>query len=68
MRISYDKLWNLLKKNRMKKRDLIAAAGLTEYTLRKMSHDESVPLDVLARICKVFHCNIGDVVEMIEDL
>lgn len=68
MRISYDKLWSLLKKNKMKKKDLIAAADITEYTLRKMNRDEPVSLEVMMRLCKVFHCDIGDVMEMIEDI
>jgi DNA-binding Xre family transcriptional regulator len=67
MRICYDKLWSLLKRNKMKRKDLMAAADITEYTLRKLNRDEAVSLDVVARICKVFHCDIGDIVEMIEE-
>ena len=67
MKISYDKLWILLKRNKMKKKDLLAAADITEYTLRKINRDEPVSLEVMMRLCKVFHCDIGDVVEMIEE-
>ena len=67
MRISYDKLWSMLKRNKMKKKDLLSAADITEYTLRKMNRDEPVSLEVMMRLCKVFHCDIGDIVEMIEE-
>ncbi len=67
MRLSYNKLWDLMKKNRMKKRELAKAAEISEYTMTKLNRDEPVSLEVMMRICKVFHCDIGDVVEMIED-
>lgn len=67
MRISYDKLWHLMKKNKMKKSELAAAAEISGYTMTKMNKDEPVSLEVIMKICKVFHCNIGDVVEIIED-
>ena len=67
MRLSYDKLWYLMKKNKMKKVDLANAADLSSYTMTKINKDESVSLDVIMKLCKIFHCDIGDVVEIIED-
>lgn len=67
MRISYDKLWRLLAKNKMKRYDLAAAAGVSTYTMGKMYKDEPVSLEAIMKICQVFHCDIGDVVEMVED-
>ncbi len=67
MKISYDKLWKLMKKNKMKKSELAAAAEISGYTMTKLYRDEPVSLEVMMRLCKVFHCDIGDVVEMIEE-
>jgi len=67
MRVSYDKLWKLLIDNKMKKGDLFRAAKLTDSAKHKLNHNEPVNLKVLMNICKVFHCDIGDVVEMIDD-
>ena len=67
MKISYDKLWKLMKKNKMKKSELAAAAEISGYTMTKQYRDEPVSLEVMMRLCKVFHCDIGDVVEMIEE-
>ena len=67
MRISYNKLWDLMKKNKMKKTDLAKAAEITGYTMTKMNKNEPVTLEVMMRVCKVFHCNIGDVMEFVPD-
>lgn len=67
MHISYDKLWKLMKKNKMNKRDLAQAAGVSDYYMGKLYCEEPVSLELMARFCKIFHCDIGDVVEMIEE-
>ena len=68
MRVSYDKLWKLLIDNKMKKGDLFRVAQITERARHQLNHDEPVNLKVLINICKVFHCDIGDIVEIKEDL
>lgn len=67
MTISYNKLWNLVRENRMKKKDLQAAANISPYIMSKLSRDEPVPMDAMLRLCKLFHCDIGDVMEVIEE-
>ena len=49
------------------KSELAAAAEISGYTMTKLYRDEPVSLEVMMRLCKVFHCDIGDVVEMIEE-
>ena len=66
MRISYDKLWILLQQNEMNKQALSKAANISANTVTKLGKNEPVSMDVLLRICKVFHCDIGDVMEVIE--
>ncbi len=67
MRISYDKLWRLMKNNKMKKSELATAAEISSYAMTKLNKDEPVSLEVIMRLCKVFHCDVGDVMEVIED-
>ncbi len=67
MVISYDKLWNLVKSNKMKKGDLAKAAKITQYSMAKLNKNEPVAMEVMIRICKVFHCDIGDLMEIIEE-
>ena len=51
----------------MKKSDLGKAAKMSPNTLSKMSKNEPVSLEILMRICKVLHCDIGDIMEITED-
>lgn len=67
MSVRYDKLWYLMRTNKMKKCDLAKAADLSQYTMTKLNQDRIVSMDVMVRLCKVFHCDIGDLMEVIED-
>ena len=67
MRVCYDKLWKLMKANKMKKQDLAKAAELSSYMMAQLGKDEFVSLEVIAKLCKVFHCDVGDIVEMVEE-
>ena len=67
MAISYDKLWKLMKQNKMKKGHLAEAAEISAYTMTKLNKDEPVQMEVMLRLCKVFHCDIGDICEVILD-
>lgn len=68
MRVSYDKLWRIMKNNKMKKSELAAAAEISDYVMTKLNKEEPVSLEIIMRLCKVFHCDIGDLVEIIEDM
>ena len=67
MTVRYDKLWSLMKTNKMKKCDLAKAAELTQYTMTKLNQDRLVSMEVMLRLCKIFHCDIGDIMEVVED-
>lgn len=67
MAVSYNKLWNLVRQNKMKKGDLAEAAQITSRSMSKLNHDEPVQMEVMIRLCKVFHCDIGDLMEVIEE-
>lgn len=56
-----------MKSNKMKKRDLAKAAELSQYTMTKLNQDRVVSMDVMIKFCKIFHCDIGDLMEIIED-
>jgi len=65
--ISYNKLWKLLIDKHMKKKHLGEMANISSNTLAKMSKNEAVSLEVLIRICKVFNCDIGDIMEIVDE-
>lgn len=67
MATSYNKLWKLLIDKGMKKKDLQAAAGISAGVITKMGKGEDVTTAVLTKICRVFNCNIGDIMDIILD-
>ena len=66
MTVRYDKLWTVMKTNKMKKSELAKAAGLSQYTMTKLNQDRIVSMDVMIKLCKIFHCDIGDIMENYE--
>ena len=48
----------------MKKKDLRATAKISANTIARMGKNEPVSLEVLAKICQTFSCDIGDIVEV----
>ena len=67
MAISYKKLWKLLIDRDMMKKDLAAAADISNYTISKMSKGENVTVEILGKICKALDCKIDDIMEFITD-
>ena len=67
MGIRYKKLWHLMLDKDMKKKDIIAAAKITDYTMRKLNNNEDVPVSVLAKISQVLECEIQDIIEILPD-
>lgn len=68
MSVRYDKLWSLMKTNKMKKSELASAAEISKYTMTRLNQDRTVSMDVMIRLCKIFHCDIGDIMEVVEDI
>ncbi len=67
MKVSYEKLWKFVRENRMNRSDLSKAAEISVNTVTKLGRNELVSMEVMLRICKVFHCDIGDIMEVIEE-
>ena len=67
MAVSYNKLWKLLIDNHMRKKDLKEVADISAGTMAKLGKNETVSLDVLIKICKVLQCDIGDLVEIVDE-
>jgi DNA-binding Xre family transcriptional regulator len=51
----------------MKKKDLLATAGISWASITKLSKGETVSMEVLMKICKALDCNIGDIMDLIPE-
>ena len=67
MIISYKKLWKLLIDKDMKKQDLQDAAKLSSSTIAKLTRSENVSTAILLKICKALHCDVSDIMEVVEN-
>ena len=64
MTVSYKKLWKLLIDRDMKKKDLLASAGISQSSLSKMRRNENINTDILVKVCTALKCDIGDIMEI----
>lgn len=65
MAYSYKRLWKLLIDKDLKKKDLAEYAGISQYTVTKMSKGENVNIETLAKVCCALNCTLDDIVEII---
>lgn len=67
MYIDYSKLWKLLVDKDMTKSDLIELTGISSRVLAKLSKNETVTTDTIARICTVLNCDVSDIMECVSE-
>ena len=67
MVFSYSKLWKMLIDKKMLKKDLMVMTNINSSTMAKLGKDLPVSMEVLGRICIALDCNIGDIVDVINN-
>lgn len=67
MAVTYKKLWHILLDKDMKKKDLQEAAQLTAYAMNKLSRDEAVTTDILAKVCRTLNCTVDEIMEVLPE-
>lgn len=68
MKISYKKLWVHLAHKEIPKAQLRKDLGMASSTLTKLNKNEIVALSILIRICEYLKCDIGDIMEVTDDV
>lgn len=51
----------------MKKKDLQESVSLTQHAMRKLSKDEAVTTDTLAKICRCLNCSVDDIMDVLPE-
>ena len=67
MYMDYSKLWKLLIDKGMSKSDLMALTGISSRVIAKLTKNETVTTDTLARICGALDCRLDDIVECVSE-
>ena len=63
MYMDYSKLWKLLIDKNMTKTELMDETGLSSRIIAKLSKNEIVTTETIARICTCLNCDISDIME-----
>ena len=67
MAVSYKKLFKMLIDRDMKKKTLCEKAKVSQGTISRMAKDETVSMEIVAKICLALDCTLDDIVEIIPD-
>ena len=67
MAVCYNNLWKLLIDKNMNKTDLKEAAGISFNVMARMGKNEAVSFESIEKICLALQCNIGDIIEVVQD-
>ena len=67
MYLDYSKLWKLLIDKGMSKTDLMELTGMSSRVLAKLSKNQTVTTDTIARICEALNCDVGDMMECMSE-
>lgn len=51
----------------MKKKDLATLAGVSIYTMNKLTSDGNVTMEVIEKICTALNCKVDDILEFIKE-
>ncbi len=67
MDVSYNKLFKLLIDKELKKTEFAKAVGISANTMAKLSHNETVSMDVIVKICRYLKCSVDDIMDVLPE-
>ena len=67
MDVSYNKLFKLLIDKELKKTEFAKAVGISANTMAKLSHNETVSLDVIVKICRFLKCSVDEIMDVLPE-
>lgn len=65
--ISYDNLWNTMKKKGVSQYALIKHYHISPGQITRLKRNESVSTHTIDMFCKILNCSVSDVMEYIQD-
>ena len=66
MIVNYNKLWKKLIDLEMSRTEMRLKAGISTKQLAKLGKNENVNTEILVKICRSLHCNIDEIMDVIE--
>ncbi len=65
--ISYDRLWQTMKRKGITQYSLIKNYGISPGQITRLKRNESVSTHTIEMFCKILQCNVEDVMQYIEE-
>lgn len=65
--ISYDKLWEVMKEKGITQYTLIKKHHISPGQITRLKRNESVSTHTIEMFCRILKCQVGDIMEYIED-
>lgn len=65
--ISYRKLFELMEKKQIKKRDLREKYNISPTIINRLNNNSNVAIDTIMYLCEILDCQPGDIVEYIRN-
>ncbi len=65
--ITYNNLWNVMKKQGISQYALINHYGISPAQITRLKRNESVSTHTIDVFCKILHCDVSDIMEFTDD-
>lgn len=65
--ISYEKLWETMKKKGVTQYALIKTYHISPAQITRLKRNESVSTHTIEMFCRILRCDVGDIMEFIPD-
>lgn len=65
--ITYAPLWETMKRQNATTYTLEVKGGISSSTIRRLKKGESVSTNTLDALCKILKCDVGDVIEFVDE-
>lgn len=65
--ISYDKLWKVMKERGISQYTLIKQYRVSPGQITRLKRNESVSTHTIEMFCKILRCDVGDIMQYIEE-
>lgn len=64
--ISYDPLWETMRKRNVTTYALIYKHGINPRTVNNLKHNKSITMYTLERLCEILRCTPNDIIRFIQ--
>ena len=60
--VSYENLWNTMKKCEITTYTLIHKHGFNPRTINNLKHNKGITVDTLEKLCRILNCTPNDII------